>query len=55
VHEPLQLTAQGGVESVTEEENNKEKFYPNYVYLFLSYYMLDINCKYIVYLLRALV
>lgn len=45
----LQLSAQPRVESIAEEENNKEKFYQNYVYLFLSYYVLDINCKYTIY------
>ena len=55
VRGPLQLSVQGGVESVTKEENNKEKFYLNFVYLFLSYYLFDINCNYIVYLVCTLV
>ena len=55
VRGPLQLSARGRVESVTKEGINKEKFYHNFVYLFLSYYMFDINCNYIVYLLLALV
>ena len=38
-----QLSAQGRVESVTKEENNKEKFDLNFVYLFLGYGMFDIN------------